>query len=91
MGFIILTGNFLFHEYQVSATKANDNLRPWIPDIINHFWYALEQAKGDKEKFKVSTEKTLAKKNVVIVGHESVNLPHYCGIGAKAIRHQSGC
>ncbi|XP_060561175.1 uncharacterized protein LOC132720945 [Ruditapes philippinarum] len=34
----------------VGAESKNKELRPWLPHVINHFWYCCREAGGDEHK-----------------------------------------
>ena len=38
----------------MAAESKNKELRPWVPDIINHFWYCSKTANGSKDVLLVS-------------------------------------
>ena len=39
--------------HKKAKMKGNEKLRPWIADIVNHFWYSSEKCDGNLEKLKV--------------------------------------
>ncbi|XP_053380107.1 uncharacterized protein LOC123549784 [Mercenaria mercenaria] len=38
-----------FNLFQVAAETRNKDLRPWVPDLINHFWHCCQIANGNED------------------------------------------
>ena len=39
--------------HKKAKMKGNEKLKPWIEDIVNHFWYSSEKCDGNLDKLKV--------------------------------------
>lgn len=39
---------------QAAAEAKNKELRPWVPELIKHFWYCSRKAEGSEDAMLVS-------------------------------------
>ena len=57
----------------MAAETRNKALRPWVPDLINHFWYCCRTAQGKEDVLVVSLCREI-KDNTILIYHRCFSI-----------------